>query len=55
MREARFLGGSGGMPPQKFLNFRCSEIASGAIWVLNDVHITMLILEKKLSEGEKAD
>ena len=25
------LGGSGGMPPRKFLAFSCSEIASGAI------------------------
>ena len=31
MLEERFLGGLGAFPPQKILNFRCSEIASGAI------------------------
>ena len=30
-REARLLGGSGGMPPRNFLAFRTSEIVSGAI------------------------
>ncbi len=29
--EARRLGGSGGMPPRKFLTFRPSKIAPGAI------------------------
>ena len=29
--EARPLGGSGGMPPKKILNFRPSEIVSDAI------------------------
>ena len=28
---ARHVGGSGGMPPRKILNFR-PEIVSGAIW-----------------------
>ena len=31
-REARHLGGFGGMPPRKILDFRPSEIVSGAIW-----------------------
>ena len=26
------VGGSGGMPPRKILNFRHAEIASSAIW-----------------------
>ena len=29
------LGGSGGMPPHKFLDFRLSEIVAGAIWGRN--------------------
>ena len=31
MYEYARLGGSGGMPPRKFLEIRCSEIASEAI------------------------
>ena len=31
-RKARHVGVSGGMPPRKILNFRPSEIVSGAIW-----------------------
>ena len=31
VREAHLLGGSGGMPPRNFLDFRPSEIISGAI------------------------
>ncbi len=30
-REARRLGGSGGMPPQEILNFRPSKIAPDAV------------------------
>ena len=30
------LGGSGGMPPRKFLAFSCSEIASGAILLVEN-------------------
>ena len=31
-RKARHLGGSGARPPRKILDFRRSEIVSGAIW-----------------------
>ena len=33
-REAGHLGGSGGMPPRKFLKFRVFLVHSGAILVL---------------------
>ena len=33
--EERALGGSGGMPPRNFLDFRPSEIVAGAIWGRN--------------------
>ena len=31
-REARVLGGSGGMPPRKILDFKPSEVVSNAIF-----------------------
>ena len=33
--EARLLGGSGGMPPRKILNFMLSEVVSAAFWGKN--------------------
>ena len=40
---AYLLGGSGGMPPsRKFLNFRPSEIASGAFQAICAFEISML-------------
>ena len=33
--QSTSLGGSGGMLPQKILNFRPSEVVSGAFWVEN--------------------
>ena len=32
VQSAQFLGGSGGMPPRKFVNFRRSQIDSDAFW-----------------------
>ena len=32
--KVQWLGGSGGIPPRKFLNFRPSEIDSVAFWTL---------------------
>ena len=31
-KDTAARGGSGGMPPRNFLNFRSSEIDSGAFW-----------------------
>ena len=49
MPEACFLRGSEGMPPQKILGALRLHLVQYDV-----VHITMLILEKKLSEGEKS-